>query len=168
MVEQEWTSIPGFPNYAISRSGEVLNVKRNRQIAKSFDKDGYLLVNLWKDNKQHTCKLSRLVATVFIPNPDGLPEVNHKDEDKTNNCVDNLEWCDRKHNINYGTRTEKTRRKLGTAVVATDKDGNQLVFPSLTYAAQTMGVSRGRIRRAIDDNKLLFECKWGYANVSDT
>ena len=168
MIEKEWTSIPGFPNYAINKNGEVLNVKRNRKLATYKDKDGYFRVNLWRSNEMHSFILSRLVAIVFIPNPEGLPEVNHIDEDKTNNRVDNLEWCDRKHNINHGTRTEKTRRKLGRAVVSTDEDGNQLVFPSLTYAAQTLGVSRGRIRRAIDNHKLLFECEWGFANVSDT
>ena len=168
MDQQEWTSIPGFPNYAISRSGVVLNVKRNRKLATYKDKDGYLRLNLWRSNEMHSFILSRLVALVFIPNPENLPEVNHKDEDKTNNIVDNLEWCDRKHNINHGTRTEKVRCKLGKAVISTDEDGNQRLFPSLAYAAQSIGVSPGRIRRAINNHKLLFECEWGFVNVSDT
>ena len=54
----------------------------------------------------------RLVAQAFIPNPDNLPEVNHKNEDKSNNTVDNLEWCDHKYNNNYGTKIERIKKKL--------------------------------------------------------
>ena len=59
----------------------------------------------------------RLVAIAFLPNPDNLPEVNHRDEDKINNSVENLEWCDGKYNVNYGTRNDRirdTRLKNGT------------------------------------------------------
>ena len=68
---------------------------------------GYMYVNLRKDGVTKQQYIHRLVAQAFIPNPNNLPEVNHKDEDKTNNNVKNLEWCDRKYNINYGTRTAK-------------------------------------------------------------
>ena len=59
-----------------------------------------------KEGKQNYLLGHRIVATTFIPNPDNLPQVNHKDENKLNNSVDNLEWCDEKYNSNYGTRIE--------------------------------------------------------------
>lgn len=65
---------------------------------------GYLSVKLRDETKRKHYQVHRLVAAAFIPNPDGLPEVNHKNEDKTDNRVENLEWCTRKYNTNYGTR----------------------------------------------------------------
>ena len=70
---------------------------------------GYVGVNLSKDGKRYGRLVHRLVAEAFIERPDGLYEVNHKDEDKTNNSVENLEWCDHRYNMNYGTRMNKTR-----------------------------------------------------------
>lgn len=66
--------------------------------------NGYLQVYLYKDGKRKFCKIHRLVASAFLDNPDNLPQVNHKDENKTNNNVENLEWCTSKYNCNYGTR----------------------------------------------------------------
>lgn len=70
-------------------------------------KDGYLKVCLCKNNKVKTYLVHRIIAETFLPNPDNLPCVNHKDEDKTNNSVDNLEWCTASYNLNYGTRNER-------------------------------------------------------------
>jgi hypothetical protein len=70
-----------------------------------------LQVSLTKNKIAKKHKVHRLVAIAFIDNPDNLPQVNHKDENKTNNSVENLEWCDAKYNINYGTRTERAKRK---------------------------------------------------------
>lgn len=67
---------------------------------------------LFKDGKRHYLRVHRLVAKTFIPNPDNLPEVNHKDEDKTNNSTDNLEWCTSHDNKVYGSRREKVARKV--------------------------------------------------------
>ena len=86
------------------RKGRILKLGNNKQ--------GYLSVNLCKNNKIKTYLVHRIIAEVFLPNPDNLPQVNHKDEDKTNNSVDNLEWCTQSYNINYGTRTEKCSKKV--------------------------------------------------------
>ena len=83
--------------------GRILKLKTNNQ--------GYLLVTLCKNGKGKTFTVHRLVAEAFLPNTDNLPEVNHKDENKLNNNVDNLEWCNRKFNINYGTRIERVAKK---------------------------------------------------------
>jgi hypothetical protein len=83
-----------------------------------------------------------LVAKHFLPNPDGLTEINHKDEDKSDNRVDNLEWCTRSYNINYGTRTARQRMKVIKAVVQYDKNGNKTAeYDSISQASQSVGIS---------------------------
>lgn len=112
-----WRDIEGYPNYQISNMGRVKSLGNNKtrkeKILKSGKNEkGYLIVNLFKEGKGKSFKVHRLVATAFLPNPNNLPQVNHKDENKTNNRVDNLEYCDSKYNMNYGTRTEKTQKPI--------------------------------------------------------
>ena len=76
-------------------------------LVQNIGKLGYAYVNLHLNGKMKTIKTHRLVAEAFIPNPENKPMVNHKDEVKNNNAVENLEWCDAKYNINYGTRTAR-------------------------------------------------------------
>ena len=71
-----------------------------------------MAVPLTCNGKLHLKKIHRLVAQAFLPNPDNLPMINHKDEDKTNNRVDNLEWCTAKYNANYGTIQERHRNTM--------------------------------------------------------
>lgn len=102
--------------YAITSCGKVWSYISNKFLKQKIDKDGYCTVNLYKDKKRKTKKIHRLVAEAYLENPNNLPEVNHKDEIKTNNSIQNLEWCSTKYNRQYGTRiqraTEKTRKKL--------------------------------------------------------
>ena len=107
MIE-EWRPIKGYEGlYEVSNTGLVRNVVKGRYLKPGFDKNGYLKCVLSKGGKQRTVYIHRLVATAFIPNPDGLPQVNHRDEDKTRNVVDNLEWCTSKYNVNYGSAQER-------------------------------------------------------------
>ena len=96
--------VEGYENsYEVTSSGEVLSLKRkvSKVLAPGKDKKGYLRVSLSEGGKAKTHKVHRLVAKAFIPNPDNLPQVNHIDEDKTNNHVSNLEWCTNKHNVTH-------------------------------------------------------------------
>lgn len=103
---------------------------------------GYSLVNLSKNGIMKTFKVHVLVARHFLPNPNGLTEINHKDEDKSNNKVDNLEWCTRSYNVNYGSRTAKQRAKVSKPVVQFDKNGEIIAgYDSLTRASRTVGIS---------------------------
>ena len=113
---EEWKDIAGYEGkYQVSNLGRVKSFYKNKygKIRKlKTDKYGYKRINLSKDGKGKTYLVHRLVAEVFIPNPNNYPEVNHIDEDKTNNCIDNLEWCDSKYNNNYGTKSEKARKQM--------------------------------------------------------
>lgn len=101
--------------YQVSNLGRVKNT--NNQIRKSYKRpDGYVSIVLCKNGKVTNHRVHRLVAKAFIPNPDNLLEINHKDENKTNNEASNLEWCNSSYNKNYGTRTEKFIHSRGTPV----------------------------------------------------
>ncbi len=107
-MTEEWRNIKGFEGlYQVSNLGRVKSLKDNygnyrEKILKTINRgDGYLFVNLYLNNKCKKYDIHRLVAKAFIPNPDNLHEVNHIDENKENNCVDNLEWCDHRYNIRY-------------------------------------------------------------------
>ena len=98
-----WKEIPGYEGiYEISNTGVVRGRKGIRKILVSWD--GYQYVKLCNRGHEKKFKVHRLVALAFLPNPLGFPEINHKDENKENNNVCNLEWCDRKYNNNYGKR----------------------------------------------------------------
>lgn len=103
----EIKDIKGFENYQVTDDGRVWNKKKNKW-QKQWLRNGYPCVSL----KRRFFSVHRLVAIAFIPNPDNLPIINHKDENKTNNKVENLEWCTHKYNTNYGSSLQKTRKKL--------------------------------------------------------
>ena len=127
-MKEIWKDIKGYENlYQVSNLGNVRvldrhvnsgikynnKVKRKGQILKQFlKKNGYLQVVLSNNNTRKYIAVHRLVAETFLQNTHNLPQVNHKDENKLNNCVDNLEWCTAKYNCNYGTRTKRISKKL--------------------------------------------------------
>lgn len=104
--------IKGYEDrYTVDEDGNVFSILRKRYRKQQHDRDGYLYVGLCKDGVVSNKYVHDLVAEAFIPNPDSLPEVNHKDENKENNNVSNLEWCTSKYNNNYGTAIERRRQK---------------------------------------------------------
>ena len=125
MIE-EWRPVEGYEGlYEVSNTGRVRSLDRyvkgkgeSYRLRKgsilSLVKSnlGYLQVSLCCNGKYKTINVHRLVAQTFILNPDNLPEVNHKDEDKTNNSIENLEWCTAKYNMNFGTRQERYRNTM--------------------------------------------------------
>lgn len=102
-----YCQIPNFSNYLIDVSGNVWSKKSN--IILKYDlshKQGYVQLRLTNDSGQRKhVFVHRLVGLTFIPNPNNLPEINHKDGDKSNNHMSNLEWCDSKHNKKHALET---------------------------------------------------------------
>ena len=107
-MEEIWKDIEGYEGlYEVSSYGRVRNLVSGKFIKPSQKNDGYCRVCLYKNGGGKCINIHRLVAQAFIPNPDNLPEINHLDEDKTNNRVDNLEFCNHKYNCNYGTLQQR-------------------------------------------------------------
>lgn len=101
-------------NYLVSPEGTILSLYTNKKIKHGRDKQGYHIVRIKINGKTATRRVHRMVALCFIPNPENFPQVNHKDENKDNNNVDNLEWVTAKQNCNYGTRNERiSKAKTG-------------------------------------------------------
>ena len=105
---ETFLSVPGYEGlYEVSNLGNVKSLRSGKLMKKSKNNVGYEMLTLTKDKTQKTYLIHRLVALAFIPNHENLEEINHKDEVKTNNRVENLEWCSRDYNLNYGTYRER-------------------------------------------------------------
>lgn len=109
--------IDGFPDYFVDVHGDVYSTKTGqlKVLRKSKDRKGYLKVYLYKENKRNFFKVHRLIAQTFIPNPDNKPQVNHKDANKTNNHVDNLEWVTNQENMDHAKHNNLLSGREGTS-----------------------------------------------------
>lgn len=164
-MEEVWKDIEGFEGlYQVSNLGNVRSLdryvshlsggeclKKGRILKPYIDKDGYKKVILCKYGEKRLQVVHRLVAQTFIPNINNLPFINHKDENKTNNRVDNLEWCTQKYNCNFGTRNERIiQNRIGKTarrpIVQLTKQC-ELVgeYESAMEAYRQTGISQGSI-----------------------
>lgn len=111
LAREEWRDVENYEGkYQISNLGRLRSFARSVEpliFAPHYDKDGYIMYGLRRNGKIYTKKAHRLVASAFIPNKDNLPQINHIDEDKTNNRVSNLEWCSHLYNNRYGTKRQR-------------------------------------------------------------
>lgn len=188
MKTEEWKDVVGYEGlYEVSNLGNVRSVDkyipfngtislRKGIVLKQGIVQGYKQVVLCKHGKTKNYRVHRLVAQTFIPNPDNLPEINHKDEDKTNNRVDNLEFCTYKYNSNYGKCKQKISKALkGKLINRTDQSKPILQFtkkgefvaeyPSQKEAERQTGVNSGNISLCCGCKlKSAGGYKWQYKN----
>lgn len=154
-----WKNIKGYEGiYQISSCGRIKNITNGRIIKQHLNK-GYCIIGLHKDGNAKNFSVHRLVAEAFIPNPNSLPQINHKDENKENNSVDNLEWCTCLYNNNYGTRNKRISEyvkanhpsKYGKTckkpVLQIDKKTGDVIrkYESVSEAAVKNGFHQGNI-----------------------
>lgn len=137
-MKEEYRIIKDFPDYAISNLGNVRNLETSRILKPGIDK-GYLRIGLYKNGEQKWFYIHRLVAEAFLPNPDNYPQVNHKDENKLNNCLENLEWCSAQYNIDYSVSKQIEQYDLNGNLIATWK--------SVSEVQRQFGYSQGNISK---------------------
>lgn len=178
-MEEQWKPIKGHEGaYEVSNLGRVRSLDRYRKAAygkiafirgvevaiRKNNTSDYMVVRLSDSGRQVHALVHRLVAQAFIPNPHNLPQVNHKDEDKSNNRADNLEWCDQYYNNHYGTAIERSAVTRGRKVVQCDLDGNEIArYNSAREAARAIGKSQAAISRACTgEYKSAYGFLWRY------
>lgn len=150
-TKETWKPVVGYEGlYEVSSEGNVRNVKTGKILKPKNNRRGYLFVGLYKNGAVKYHYLHRLVALTFIPNPNKLPEVNHKDEIKTNNKLDNLEWISHRDNSNYGKRNERVSKSKSKAIVQFDLSTGLIIktYPSTTIATRVTGINYDTISRA--------------------
>jgi hypothetical protein len=181
-MEEIWKDIKGYEGvYQVSNLGRVKSLPRLHKFAHGYymtkekilspricgKQREYLAVALQIDGKTKQYKVHRLVAIAFLPNPYGYNEINHKDENKGNNKMDNLEWCTRSYNVNYGSRIEKQRKALIKPVVAYSKAYEFVKeFDSIVDASKFAKVDATNISRACrKEGRISGGYLWKYKNI---
>ena len=172
-MSEIWLPIEGYDFYEVSNLGRVRSLERtvirkngvklkvSGKILKPRVVHGYLRVNLYKNGICRDFLVHRLVSAAFLPNPENLPQVNHLDENKQNNSVENLEWCTAQENNNYGTKIKRTAEKLSKPVLCVEL--NQ-IFPSLSEAAKQLRLSVGNLSSVLTGySKTAGGYHWEYA-----
>ena len=160
MKNEEWRDVVGYEGlYQVSSEGRVKSLERTcnakggskrtvkeRILKPGLDKDGYLMIGLWAGGKRKMLKIHRLVCQAFHENPENKSEVNHVNEDKTDNKAVNLEWCTRRDNCNHGSRNERAAKALGKPIAQYTRDGELVkVWPSTMEVQRQTGFSQGNI-----------------------
>ena len=169
MKNEVWKDIVGYEGlYQVSDKGRIKSLwfGKERILKPGTDRDGYLRVSLCKNGKKKTYQVHRLVVKVFISNTNDLPQINHKDEVKTNNSVENLEWCDQKYNHNYGTINQRIAEKCSKLVLQYEKSGEFVKeWKSLMDVCRNLGYDKSAISACCNEKrKSAYGFFWKYKN----
>lgn len=159
LENEEWKPVVGYDGlYQVSNMGRVKSLsnefsRKEKILRQGKNKYGYLVVNLCKEGKRKNFTVHRLVGNAFLENPSNLLMINHKDEDKTNNCVDNLEWCTNSYNQKYGNCPKKIAEKLSKQVYQYTKDYELVAIWQSTAEAGRNGFNFGHIAACCNGNR---------------
>lgn len=179
---EQWKDIKGYEGlYQVSNLGNVKSIEkldslgrlRKERILKPYmSPEGYLRLTLSKKDKQKKHLVHRLVAQAFLENPDNLSEVNHKNEDKSDNRVENLEFCDRRYNVNYGTGIQRKAEKqingkCSKTVYQYTLNGEFVKeFPSTMEVERQLGYFQTNIGKCcLGKRKTAYGYKWSYNDI---
>lgn len=152
LSEEKWKPIIGYEEfYKISNFGRIMNIKTCRiLLLNTSSRCGYPMITLHKNGKTLCVLVHRLVAKAFLPNPNNHPQVNHKDENKLNNCASNLEWCSPKYNVNYGKCQEKKADAQSKPVIQKTLNGETVkIYKSGLQAEKETGIWKGNINKCV-------------------
>ena len=180
-IKEEWKRIEEFDGiYAVSNLGRVKSINHlvktgnnglrlviGRILKQEKTCNGYMFIKTSKKYGNKHLAVHRLVAKAFIPNPDNLPNINHKDEIKHNNIVTNLEWCDHSYNALYGTCQNRLKPYKQKAVNMINIKTKETIktFESMKTAGLEMGISKEQISAVCrGKRKTAGGYKWEYAN----
>lgn len=145
---EQWKDVVEYEGlYEVSTEGRVRNKRTLRMMTPCNNGNGYMMVNLSKNGKAKLRYIHRLVGMAFIPNPENKPEINHKDEDKANNRLENLEWMTHLENMRHGTGMARSQAKQRRKpILQYDLEGNFIrEFESTKEAVRQYGSNVGKV-----------------------
>lgn len=176
-MEEIWKDIMGYEGYyQVSNLGNVRSLDRvitysngsnvltkGKVMAQNVCGRGYKQIHLKMNGKRKPFNVHRLVAQAFIPNPNNLPQINHINEDKTDNRVDNLEWCDNRYNNTYNNIQFKRPNKRRKTILQLDLDGNLVrEWFSIREIERETGMCRAYISKGCKNGEKVYNNYWKY------
>ena len=166
----EWREVKEYSNYEVNQLGEIRHKKRQKILKPRDNNGGYQYVNFKINGKNTNFAVHRIVANAFIPNPNGYTEVNHKDYNKKNNCVDNLEWVSSSQNKQHSYLKQENKKSRGKAVNQYTKEGIFLkTFDSVSDAAKELGCCVAAISNCcLGRTKTSQGFRWSFVESSTT
>ena len=166
----EWREVKEYSNYEVNQLGEIRHKKRQKILKPRDNNGGYQYVNFKINGKNTNFAVHRIVANAFIPNPNGYTEVNHKDYNKKNNCVDNLEWVSSSQNKQHSYLKQENKKSRGKAVNQYTKEGIFLkTFDSVSDAAKELGCCVAAISNCcLGRTKTSQGFQWSFVESSTT